>query len=58
MSYQKNGQSFKPFLGITCQTTYNTFLNDTIEYMTEIKKMFTDLGIQCQLNNKKMSDDI
>jgi DNA-directed RNA polymerase beta subunit len=57
LSYQKNAQICKPFLGITCKTTHNTFLNDTIEYMTEIKKLFTDLGIQCQLNNKKMSDD-
>ena len=48
-SYQKNGNMFKPNLGITFQTTHNDFLVATTAYMGQIQKMFEELQIICTL---------
>jgi DNA-directed RNA polymerase beta subunit/intein/homing endonuclease len=56
LSYQKNKKTFKPNLGMTCQTTHNDYLNDTIEYMGQIIKMFEDFEINSHLNTKKVND--
>jgi DNA-directed RNA polymerase beta subunit/intein/homing endonuclease len=49
LSYQKNDKSWKPNIGITFQTTSNEYLNDTINYMTQIKDMFYEFGIKSEI---------
>ena len=56
LSYQKNGDKFKPNLGITFQTTHNQHLNETIEYMTQISSLFKELGIVCNVNTHRVDD--
>jgi DNA-directed RNA polymerase beta subunit/intein/homing endonuclease len=56
LSYQKNGDTFKPNLGITIQTTHNNYLNDTIEYMTQVVNMFKEFNISCRLNTNPVDD--
>ena len=51
LSYQKNDKSWKPNIGITFQTTQNDCLYDTIRYMTQIKEMFSEFGINCNIKN-------
>jgi DNA-directed RNA polymerase beta subunit/intein/homing endonuclease len=46
LSYQKNDKTWKPHMGITFQTTYNEFLDDTVKYMKQIMDMFIELGIK------------
>ena len=50
ISYQQNINTYKISLGITCQTTHNTFLDDTINYMSQIIQMFKEFNIHCHLN--------
>jgi len=57
LSYQKNGENCKPNLGITIQTTHNDYLNDTIEYITQIITMFKEFNIDCRLNTTKAGDE-
>ena len=54
LSYQKNDKTFKPNLGITMQTTDNNYLNETIEYMNQISKMFHELNILCTVKTKEI----
>jgi DNA-directed RNA polymerase beta subunit/intein/homing endonuclease len=56
LSYQKNGNTFKPSLGITYQTTHNEFLVQTTEYMTQISKMFQEFKIECKLKTIVVND--
>ena len=56
LSYQKNGDTFKPNLGITFQTTQNDYLDTTIQYMKNIIYMFQELGIHCRLNQSPVND--
>ena len=49
ISYQQNIDTYKISLGITCQTTHNVFLDDTIHYMTQIVEMFKEFNINCHL---------
>jgi DNA-directed RNA polymerase beta subunit/intein/homing endonuclease len=57
LSYQKNGENCKPNLGITIQTTHNDYLNDTIEYITQIITMFKEFNIDCRLKTTKAGDE-
>jgi DNA-directed RNA polymerase beta subunit len=57
LSYQKNGETFKPNIGITFQTTHNNYLNETIEYMGQIITIFQEFNIICRLNTKKVNDE-
>ena len=57
LSYQKNDKTFKPNLGITFQTTHNEYLQDTIEYMTQIRDMFQELNIICNVQTTKVNDE-
>ena len=57
LSYNKNTDTFKPNLGFTFQTTHNDYLDDTIEYMGQIKQMFNEFDIHCNVQNRKVSDD-
>ena len=57
LSYQKNGANCKPNLGITVQTTHNDYLNDTVDYITQIISMFKEFGIDCRLNTNKVNDE-
>jgi DNA-directed RNA polymerase beta subunit len=54
LSYQKNDKTFKPNLGITMQTTDNDYLNETIQYMTQISNMFQELNILCTVKTKEI----
>jgi DNA-directed RNA polymerase beta subunit len=45
LSCQKNSTTWKPNISITCQTTHNEYLQDTINYMTQIINMFNEFGI-------------
>ena len=57
LSYQKNIKTFKPSLGVTSQTTYDEYLPDTIEYMTQIVNMFKELNINCRLITQKLENN-
>ena len=56
LSYQKNANTWKPNLGITFQTTTKDYLNDTINYMTQIKNMFEEFDIKCSLKIKDINE--
>lgn len=57
MSYQKNDKSWKPHIGITFQTTNNEFLDDTVNYMTQIVNMFIEFGIKSNIKNTKVDEN-
>ena len=44
LSYQSNLR-FTPRISITCQTTHNNYLENTVNYMTQIMNMFYEFGI-------------
>jgi len=56
LSYQKNGSTFKPNIGITYQTTSDLFLKETVEYMEQIIQLFQEFDIHCMLKEKKIDD--
>ena len=56
LSYQKNDKTYKPNLGITFQTTSNDYLEDTINYMTQVITLFQELNIHCNLQTAKVDD--
>ena len=56
LSYQKNNNTWKLCIGRTFQTTYNEYLNDTINYMTQIMNMFNDFGIKSNIKTNKVND--
>jgi DNA-directed RNA polymerase beta subunit/intein/homing endonuclease len=56
LSYQKNDKTWKLCIGRTFQTTYNEYLNDTINYMTQIMNMFNDFGIKSNIKTNKVND--
>jgi len=57
LSYQKNDKSWKPHIGITFQTTSNEYLNDTVNYMTQIVNMFGEFGIKSNIKNTKVDEN-
>ena len=57
LSYQKNDKSWKPHIGITFQTTSNEYLNDTVNYMTQIVNMFIEFGIKSNIKNTKVDEN-
>ena len=57
ISYQQNNDTYKISLGITCQTTMNEFLDDTINYMTQIVEMFKEFNIQCHVSQIAVIDE-
>ena len=56
LSYQKNGDTFRPNLGYTFQTTSNVYLKEALEYMTQITIMFKELNIVCNLKIIKVDE--
>ena len=56
LSYQKNDKTWKPNLGITFQTTHNDYLDDTIQYMTQIINMFAEFEIKSTLKTTKVDE--
>jgi len=50
LSYQSKNKRFTPRISVTCQTTDNEYLQDTIHYMTQIINMFQEFGIQSNIN--------
>jgi DNA-directed RNA polymerase beta subunit/intein/homing endonuclease len=57
MSYQKNEKTWKPHIGITFQTTTNEYLNDTVNYMTQIMDMFAEFDIKSSIKVKEVDDN-
>ena len=57
LSYQKNGENFKPNLGITTQTTHNDYLDATLQYMNQVKQMFEEFGISCNLQTSVVDQE-
>jgi len=57
LSYQKNEKSWKPHIGITFQTTQNEYLDNTIQYMTQIMNMFNEFDIKSNIQPKKVDDN-
>jgi len=56
ISYEKNGNCWRPNLGITSQTTYDEFLDDTLEYMKQIETMFREFNIKCHTRTIKVKE--
>jgi DNA-directed RNA polymerase beta subunit/intein/homing endonuclease len=56
LSYQKNDKTFKPNLGMKTQTTHNDYVEDTINYMTQIINMFQELDIKSRLKTMKVNE--
>ena len=56
LSYQKNGTTWKPCLGVTFQTTTNQLLQDTVAYMWKISTMFSEFNIQCRVKTDKVNE--
>jgi len=57
LSYNQNGQTFKPHIGRTYQTTHNNYLKDTIEYFSQIINIFSEFNINCYLHQIKVDED-
>ena len=57
LSYQKNAKTYKPNLGVTVQTTFNEYMNDTLEYMDQIVRMFKEFAIECRLNSYSVDEN-
>lgn len=57
LSYTKNGDTYKPHLGYTFQTTYNDHLKETTEYMTQIVTIFGEFDIICHLNTQNVDEE-
>ena len=57
LSYQKNKDTWKPHLGITMQTTYNEFLETTINYLQDIANMFLEFNIISSVKTTKNNTD-
>jgi DNA-directed RNA polymerase beta subunit/intein/homing endonuclease len=57
LSYQKNGKTWKPHLGITFQTTHNDYLEDTVKYMSQIKEMFQEFKINSNIKTTAVDDN-
>ena len=56
LSYQKNMNTWKPYIGITYQITYNTYLEDTVKYMKQLMDMFEDFGITSNIKTLKVDE--
>jgi len=56
LSYQKNNKTWKPNIGITYQTTRNDFIEETVNYMTQISTMFMEFGIKSNVQKKMMDE--
>jgi DNA-directed RNA polymerase beta subunit len=56
LSYQKNGKTYKPNVGITFQTTTNEYLGETVAYMKQIVSMFAEFDILCRLKETNVND--
>jgi DNA-directed RNA polymerase beta subunit len=51
LSYQYNTGTYKCHIGLTSQTTYNEYLEETEKYMTQIVTMFSEFGINSKVYN-------
>jgi len=49
--------TLSPRISITCQTTSNEYLNDTINYMTQIKEMFYEFGIKSEIKTDTVDEN-
>jgi DNA-directed RNA polymerase beta subunit/intein/homing endonuclease len=56
LSYQKNEKTWRPNLGITFQTTSNEYLDNTINYMSQIANMFYEFGIKTNIKSTKVHE--
>jgi len=56
LSYNKSDTAWKPHIGITFQTTHNDYLEDTIQYMTQIKNIFQEFEIVSTINTTVVDD--
>jgi DNA-directed RNA polymerase beta subunit/intein/homing endonuclease len=57
LSYESKDNRFTPRISITCQTTSNDYLNDTVKYMTQIVNMFSEFDIQSSVKIQDADDD-
>jgi len=57
LSYESKDNRFTPRISITCQTTSNDYLNDTVKYMTQIVNMFSEFDIQSSIKIQDADDD-
>lgn len=57
LSYQKNGDTWKPYMGITYQSTRNHLLENATEYMTQISNLFKEFGIVSNVQTKPSNED-
>jgi len=57
IAYKKHTGIFIPRISITCQTTHNEYLNDTVNYMTQIMNMFNEFGIKSNIQSKAKEDN-
>jgi len=57
LSYEIQNVRFTPRLSITCQTTHNEYLEDTIQYMSQIKTIFGEFGIQSRIDTNDAPDN-
>jgi DNA-directed RNA polymerase beta subunit/intein/homing endonuclease len=57
LSYQSKIDRFTPRISITCQTTGNSFLDETINYMNQIMKMFGEFNIKCNVKTDVVDED-
>ena len=57
LSYQKNEKTWRPNLGITFQTTSNEYLDNTINYMSQIANMFYEFGIKTNIKSTKVDEN-
>ena len=49
LSFKTDNNNISPRISITCQTTENIYLNDTINYMTQIVNMFGEFDIKSNI---------
>jgi len=57
LSYEIKNERFTPRISITCQTTHNDYLEDTIKYMTQIRDMFYAFDIISKTNVEHVDDE-
>jgi len=57
LSYQKNGDTWKPYMGMTYQSTRNHLLENAIEYMRQISNLFKEFGIVSNVQTKPINDN-
>uniref|UniRef100_A0A6C0DBZ4 DNA-directed RNA polymerase n=1 Tax=viral metagenome TaxID=1070528 RepID=A0A6C0DBZ4_9ZZZZ len=56
LSYESNNR-FTPRISITCQTTENIYLNDTVNYITQIVNMFGEFDIKSNIKTDVVDEN-